>query len=105
MKPRIMYIERSGGLGAGSDGDARIGRVSFSKTGRTLYDAGRSFRSLGGSGYKENYFDIESSEAYWILDPGRTATTRCIRSSCTSMTKSARSTGAPSATCLIWRMS
>jgi hypothetical protein len=64
---RIMFIEnKSGGL----TGPARIGRVSFSKTGRTLYYQGRKFQSLKG-GYKANYFDIETGDHYWISGPKR----------------------------------
>jgi len=48
MKSRIRYIEdKSGGL----MGPARIGRVMFSKTGRTIYYRGRSFQSLKGLGF------------------------------------------------------
>ena len=61
-----MYIEdKSGGL----SGPARIGRVSFSKTGRTLYYRGRSFRSLKGAGFKANYYDVETGEEFWISGP------------------------------------
>ena len=63
MQPRIMYIE---GKAGGLSGPARIGRVFFSRTGRTLYYRGRRFQSLGGRGFKANYFDVESGEAYWI---------------------------------------
>lgn len=63
MKTRIMYIESKGG---GLIGPARIGRVTFSKTGATLSYAGRSFQSLKGSGFKSNYFDIETGDRYWI---------------------------------------
>ena len=60
---RIMYIEdKSEGL----SGDARIGRVTFSKTGKTIYYNGRSFSSLKGDGYKANYRDDESGEYFWI---------------------------------------
>src|SRR3954452_24868495 len=66
MQSRIMYIEdKSGGL----TGPARIGRVSFSKTGRTLYYRGRSFQSLRGAGFKANYYDIETCEEFWISGP------------------------------------
>jgi len=68
MKSRIMYIEPGGGL-AGAGGC--IGRVTFSKTGRTSRYDGRSFRSLGGQGYKENYFDVASGDRYWISGPRR----------------------------------
>jgi hypothetical protein len=65
MKPQLMYIERKDGL----TGPARIGWVALSKTGRTLYYDGRSFRSLKGRGYKANYFDVERGEWYWICGP------------------------------------
>ena len=57
-----MYIECKAG---GIEGAARIGRVMFSQTGKTLYYAGREFQSLHG-GYKANYFDVETGEEYWI---------------------------------------
>lgn len=65
---RIMYIEcKAGGL----TGVARIGRVTFSKTGRTLYYRGRTFRSLKGAGFKSNYYCVETGEDYWISGPKR----------------------------------
>lgn len=68
MKSRIMYIEsKSGGL----VGPARIGRVTFSKTGATLYYRGKAFRSLKGYGFKANYYDVETGEHYWISGPRR----------------------------------
>lgn len=68
MASRIMYIESKGD---GLTGPARIGHVTFSRTGRTLRYAGRSFRSLKGYGFKSNYFDIETGEYYWISGPRR----------------------------------
>ena len=63
---RIMYIEdKSNGL----EGDARIGRVYFSKTKKTLYYRGKTFQSLKGSGFKANYFDIENGNKFWISGP------------------------------------
>lgn len=65
-KTRIMYIEnKSDGL----NGSARIGRVAFSKTGKSLSYGGRTFQSLKGAGYKANYFDIETGEEFWISGP------------------------------------
>jgi hypothetical protein len=58
-----MYIESKG---RGLIGPARIGRVAFSKTGKTLYYGGREFQSLKGGGFKANYFDVETGEHYWI---------------------------------------
>ena len=70
---RIMYIEcKAGGL----TGSARIGRVTFSKTGRTLYYRGRKFQSLKGAGFKSNYYDLESGEDYWISGPKRDGSDR-----------------------------
>jgi hypothetical protein len=65
-KSRIMYIEdKSEGL----SGPARIGRVTYSKTGKTLKYGGQMFRSLKGSGFKSNYFDTETGRSYWISGP------------------------------------
>ncbi len=63
MESRIMYIEYKGD---GLIGPARIGRVSFSKRGKTIYYGGKRFQSLKGSGYKANYLDIETGDEYWI---------------------------------------
>jgi hypothetical protein len=63
MPPRIMYIERKTD---GLSGPARIGRLRFSKTGKTLYYGGRKFEPLRGRGFKANYFDVESGDEYWI---------------------------------------
>ncbi len=68
MKSPIMYIEDKS---AGLTGPARIGRVRFSKTGRTLYYAGRSFQSLKGAGFKSNFQDVENGEQFWISGPRR----------------------------------
>lgn len=65
MKTRIMYIESKGGE---NDlvGSARIGRVTFSKTGKSIHYNGMTFQTLGGRGFKANYFDVESGDHYWI---------------------------------------
>ncbi|MDP3092524.1 MAG: hypothetical protein Q8N04_17760 [Nitrospira sp.] len=66
MKSRIMFIEcKAGGL----VGDARIGRVTFSKTGQSIYYNGKTFKTLKGNGFKANYFDEETGEEYWISGP------------------------------------
>jgi hypothetical protein len=62
-QPRIMYIERKDD---GVTGPARIGRVTFSKSGRTLYYGSRTLKSCGGAGFKCNYFDPETEIGYWI---------------------------------------
>src|SRR5579871_1188523 len=63
MRSRIMYIESKAN---DISGPARIGRVTFSKTGLSVYYRGRMFQRLGGQGFKSNYFDSETSEEYWI---------------------------------------
>ena len=62
MKSRIMYIEQKGNA---VSGPASIGRVTFSKSGKTLYYKGRELiRSTHA--LKANYLDRESRETYWI---------------------------------------
>jgi hypothetical protein len=58
-----MYIEYKGD---GISGPARIGRVTYSKTGRSLYYRGKRFSSLAGRGFKSNYREVETGEEYWI---------------------------------------
>lgn len=65
-RSRIMYIEaKSEGL----EGDAVIGRVFFSKSGKTLYYKGLRFQSLKGAGFKANYFETETGDFFWISGP------------------------------------
>ena len=61
-----MYIESKA---SGLTGPARIGRVTFSKTGKTIYYQRRTFQSLKGRGFKSNYYDVETGERYWISGP------------------------------------
>jgi hypothetical protein len=65
-KTRIMYIESKAGS---LNGPARIGRVTFSKSGRSLTYGERTFKSKNGSGFKANYFDVETGDDYWISGP------------------------------------
>jgi len=58
-----MYMERKAGELIGA---ARIGRVTFSKTGRTLYYKGLQFRRLKGGGIRGNFFEVTAGEEYWI---------------------------------------
>lgn len=66
-----MYIElkedchflKSGSL----SNFARIGRVTFSKTGKSIYYQEKCFARLKGmGGSKANYYDVETGEEYWI---------------------------------------
>lgn len=65
QRSRIMYIEDKS---MGIIGNARIGRVYFSKTGKTLYYRDHKFRSLKG-GYKANYFETNTGDEFWISGP------------------------------------
>ena len=67
MHPRIMFIEAKAGL----SGPARIGRVEFSKSGKTIRYRGVALRSLEGQGFKANYFDVASGQHYWVSGPHR----------------------------------
>ncbi len=58
-----MYIESKPD---GVTGNARIGRVTFSKTGKSVYYRGRRFETLAGRGFKANYYNCETGEEYWI---------------------------------------
>ena len=65
-KTRIMYIESKVD---GLNGPARIGRVTYSKTGRTILYRGQEFISTRG--FKVNYINANSREEYWISGPRR----------------------------------
>jgi hypothetical protein len=66
VNPRVMYIELKAD---GVRGPARIGRVEFSQTGKTLYYAGRKLSPLKGRALKANYLDRETREEFWISAP------------------------------------
>ena len=58
-----MYIEEKSNELVGP---ARIGRVTYSKSGKSLTYGGREFASLNGTGIKANFWDVESGAQYWI---------------------------------------
>ena len=62
-RTRLMYIENKSGE---NDlvGDARIGRVTFSKTKKSIHYKGQTFERM--SGFKANYRDVETGDPYWI---------------------------------------
>jgi len=61
---RVMYLENKEGLISGAR--ARIGWVTFSKSGRTVYYGGRSLKAIGGRGVRGNFIDEQSGEEFWI---------------------------------------
>jgi hypothetical protein len=73
-KSRIMYIEsKAEGLSGGS---ARIGRVTFSKTEKTIYYRSQIFHRLPRGGFKSNYYDRGTNEDYWISGPKKDGSDR-----------------------------
>jgi len=86
MKPRIMYIEQK----TGDQAQAFIGRVTFSKSGKTIYYRDKAFRALGNvygnyRGYdKEEYIANQNLkqqkhlayDCYWISGPKKDGSDR-----------------------------
>jgi hypothetical protein len=62
--PRVMYMELK--TGYNDNGPARIGRVTFSKSGQSVYYRGKTFARIHGGGISANYYDVETGEEYWI---------------------------------------
>jgi hypothetical protein len=63
-KRRVMFVENKNGDFDGVPG--RIGWVTFSKTGRSVYYRGRTLKRAKGGGIRGNYFDVATGEEYWI---------------------------------------
>ena len=73
-----MYIERKAGA---LTGPGRIGRVSFNRTGRTLFYRDQVFRRIVGGGFKVNYIDETTGDDYWISGCKRNGDDRMYGSS------------------------
>lgn len=61
-KRRVMYVENKDGDIDGAA--ARIGWVTFSKTGQSVYYRGRTLAKANG--IAGNFRDVDSGEEYWI---------------------------------------
>ena len=61
-KRRVMYVENKDGDIDGAA--ARIGWVTFSKTGQSVYYRGRTL--LKANGVSGNFRDVENDEEYWV---------------------------------------
>lgn len=59
-----MYIELKSGHN--DDGPAWIGRVSFSKSGRSIYYRGRTLQRKPYGGGPGNYYCVETAEEFWV---------------------------------------
>jgi hypothetical protein len=62
MKQKLMYVELKSGFH--DNGPAWIGRVTYSKSGQTIYFNGKALKK--GSGISGNYHDLETGDEYWI---------------------------------------
>ena len=67
--PRIVYIENKSSEnpsvpGLSGCGTHRVG--DFRKDGQNYLLNGKSLQSLNGTGFKSNFYDIESAEEDWI---------------------------------------
>jgi hypothetical protein len=62
LKRRVMYVENKSGDIDGAA--ARIGWVTFSKSGQSVYYRGRTL--VKANGVAGNFMDADSREEYWI---------------------------------------
>ncbi len=63
-----MYMECKSGYAAGS---ARIGRVTFNRTGRSFEYQSHTFRRIVGGGARSNYREEDAGSEYWVSGPKR----------------------------------
>jgi hypothetical protein len=61
---RLMYVENKNGYIDGVS--ARIGWVTFSKSGLSVYYRGRTLLRAKGGGLSGNFFDEETGHEYWV---------------------------------------
>ena len=61
---RLMYVENKEGTIDGARG--RIGWVTFSRTGQTVYYRGLELAKLRKGGISGNFHDVATGEEYWV---------------------------------------
>jgi len=67
MKTKIMYMEQKTHEGGHDDrGEARIGRVTLSKSGKSLHYKGKTFHRTKGPVGCGNHVDADTDDIYWI---------------------------------------
>ncbi len=64
LKRRLMYVENKDGEIDGAHG--RIGWVTFSRSGQTVYYLGKELAKAKGGGLRGNFFDCATGEEYWV---------------------------------------
>jgi hypothetical protein len=67
MKRRVMYVECKAGAHTDA-GEAWIGWVTFSKTGRTIYTRGLRLQRRTGL-LCGNHVDLDTGDEYWVSGP------------------------------------
>jgi len=73
QRTRMMYVELKSGHG--DNGPAWIGRVTFSKTGRSIFYRGRELIRVKG-GTSGNYMDVQTREEFWVSGVKRNGSNR-----------------------------
>lgn len=63
-KRRLMYVESKSGLIGGAP--ARIGWVTFSQSGRSVYYQGLQLSRIKGGGISGNFIEDESRSEFWV---------------------------------------
>ena len=72
-----MYMELKTHEGGHNDrGPAKIGRVTFSKSGRSIHYKGKTFQRTKGPIGCGNFIDVDTDEVYWISGPKRSGDDR-----------------------------
>ena len=64
LKRRMMYVENKDGQIDGAS--ARIGWVTFSKSGQTVYYRDRMLTKAKGQGICGNFYDANTGEEFWV---------------------------------------
>jgi hypothetical protein len=64
QQQRLMYIENKQGDIEGFK--ARIGWVTFSKSGRSIYYRSLTLKPIKGGGISGNYYCEETGQEYWV---------------------------------------
>jgi hypothetical protein len=73
MKTRIMYLESK------ASDEAYIGRVTFSKTGQTIYYREWVLHKIPGGGISANYREANTGVEFWISGPKKDGKDRLFR--------------------------
>jgi hypothetical protein len=63
QRTRMMYVELKSGHS--DNGPAWIGRVTFSKSGRSIFYRNRELIRVKG-GVSGNYMDVQTREEFWV---------------------------------------